>query len=141
MAARSGSYPAVQEINGIPRSALGVGAIYDGVLGLLFLVAYGPLLTILGVPLPENPIYLQLAAGLIAVMGLLQYFAWKNGAVHDETIMALVVFKALYVLLAIFSGIRGELPHPVFGVFAAIDLAFMAIFLGMLRTGGETRTR
>ena len=133
MAAYTRGASGAQAINGLQRTAFAVGAIYDGVLGVLFLIGYRPLLEMLGVEVPANPVYLQLAAGLIALMGLMQYFAWRNARVDDESVIVLVGFKALYVLLALFSAMRGDLPHPIFGVFAALDLLFLAIYLGVLR--------
>ncbi|HEU5433658.1 MAG TPA: hypothetical protein VFU81_18465, partial [Thermomicrobiales bacterium] len=49
------------------RWLLLAAAVYDGALGLVFLFFHRPLLAWLAVPAPENPIYLQLAAGCIAL--------------------------------------------------------------------------
>jgi hypothetical protein len=120
-------------LDGTARSVMALGAIYDGLLGLLFLVAARPIMDALGVAIPDNPIYLQLAAGLIAVMGLYQFLAWREGVIATAGLTMLIAFKALYVLLALFAGINGNLPHVLFGVFAAVDLLFMLYFAALLR--------
>lgn len=119
------------------RTAFLVGAFYDGILGLLFLVAAGPILRALGVPVPDNLVYLHLAAGLIALMGLLQYYVWRDMERNVDIIRVLVAFKAFYVLLAVVAWLRGDLPHPLFGLMAVVDLGFFLAFLGYLRAYGR----
>ena len=126
--------------NGGIRSALLIGAIYDGLLGLVFLLAARPVMEALGVPMPDNPIYLQLAAGLIAIMGLLQFYAWRDLERNADIIRVLIAFKGFFVLLAGWSYFNGNLPSPVFGVFALIDIAFLIAFLFYLgKYGVATR--
>ncbi len=115
------------------RATLLIGAIYDGILGILFLVAATPLMDLLGIPMPPNPIYMQLAAGLIAIMGLLQFYAWRDLERNADIIRVLIAFKAFFILLAGWAQLQGELPHPIFGVFALIDVAFLVAFLMYMR--------
>ena len=136
-AGRSGPMAVPATGDGI-RLAFLIGAIYDGVLGLIFLLAPRAIMTVLGIPFPENAIYLQLAAGLIALMGLLHYFVWRDRVSNADIITVLVVFKVFYVLLTILSASQGRLPHPLFGVFAVIDLLFFLVFLGALRAVGRS---
>jgi hypothetical protein len=124
-------------LDGTSRTIMLLGGIYDGLLGLVFLVAAGPILQALTVSAPDNPIYLQLAAGLIALMGLYQVMAWRDGVVSAAGLLMLIAFKAFYVLLAVLSLSRGTLPHMLFGVFAVADLLFLLAFLSMMRTGGR----
>jgi hypothetical protein len=137
VAVRGGSRFDAPVANNGYRMAFLIGAIYDGLLGVLFLVASGPILQALRVDVPDNPVYLQLAAGLIALMGLLQYYVWRDMERNLDIIRVLIAFKAYYVLLALVTTLRGDLPHPVFGVLAVIDLLFLIAFLGYLRAYGR----
>ena len=121
------------------RLPLLLTAIYDGLLGLIFLFFSGPIFRSLGIEPPANPVYVQLAAGLIAIMGLAFYLAWRDPLVNSDLVLVGVVFKAFYVLLAIYAQIRGEIPHGLFLVFAGIDAVFLLVFLSYLRDAGAAR--
>jgi hypothetical protein len=121
------------------RLPLLLTAIYDGLLGLVFLFFSDPIFRSLGVEPPANPVYVQLAAGLIAIMGLGFYLAWRAPLVNTDLVLVGTVFKAFYVVLAIYAQIRGQIPHGLFLLFAAIDAAFLLIFLSYLRDASAVR--
>lgn len=135
--------PAFETARGVVeryRPVLLVAAIYDGLLGLAFLFLAGPIFSMLGIALVADPVYVQLAAGLIAIMGLGFYFAWRDPLINRDIVLLGVVFKAFYVLLAVYAQLRGEVPHGVFVLFAAIDAVFFVLFLLMVRETSSART-
>ena len=121
------------------RYVLLLAAIYEGLLGLAFLFFSGSIFRILGVEFTADPVYVQLAVGLIAIMGLGFYFAWHDPLINGDIVRLGVVFKAFYILLAIYALIRGELPHGVFLLFAGIDVVFFLVFLLCLRDTSVAR--
>jgi hypothetical protein len=115
------------------RPVLLLCAIYDGLLGLAFLFFAEPIFRVLGIESTADPIYAQLAAGLIAIMGLGFFLAWRDPLRNRDLVLLGAVFKAFYILLAAYALIRGEVPHPVFLVFAAIDILFLIVFVRFLQ--------
>jgi hypothetical protein len=122
------------------RLALVVTAIYDGLLGLAFLFLSGPIFRMLGVAVTAEPVYVQLAAGLIAILGLGFFLAWREPLIDRDIVLLGTVFKAFYILLAISAQIRGQLPHWMFLLFAGIDAVFLIIFLSYLRDTRAARS-
>ena len=122
------------------RPALLLSAIYDGLLGLAFLFFSGQFLRALDVETTADPVYVQLAAGLIAIMGLGFYLAWRNPLINADLVLLGAVFKAFYILLAVWAQFRGEIPHPIFLLFAVIDVFFFVILLLFLRDTRAARS-
>jgi hypothetical protein len=121
------------------RPALLVAAIYDGLLGLAFLFFFGPIFAWLGIAPAADPVYIQLAAGLIAIMGLGFWFAWREPLINSDLVLLGTVFKAFYVLLAIYAQVQGQVPHGLFLLFAAVDAVFFVVFLLFLRETSAAR--
>jgi len=115
------------------RPAFLLSALYDGIAGLAFLFFFGPLFRALGVEGAADPVYIQLAAGLIAIMGLGFYLIWRNPLVNGDLVLLGAVFKAFYILLAVGAQLRGEVPHAVFLLFAGVDVIFLIVLLLFLR--------
>ena len=107
------------------RLLLTAAAVYDVLLGLLFLFLFRPLLGLLGVAVPENPIYLQLAAGCIALFGLGFWHAAQHPVRNLDLVRLGVGMKVFYVALAVYAAAVGLLPHPLFLVLALLDALFV----------------
>ena len=122
------------------RPLLLLSAVYDGLIGLAFLFLAGPLFHILGIEPAADPVYIQLAAGLIAIIGLGFFLAWRDPLVNGDLVLLGAVFKAFYILLALSAYVRGAAPHPVFLVFAVADILFLAAFVRFLRETGAARS-
>ena len=115
------------------RPVLLLCAVYDGLLGLAFLFFSGPIFRALGIENSADPVYVQLAAGLIAIMGLGFFLAWRDPLRNRDLVLLGAVFKAFYILLAAYTLVRGEVPHPVFLVFAVVDVLFLIVFARFLQ--------
>ena len=115
------------------RPALLLSAVYDGVIGLAFLLFADPIFRALGIERAADLVYVQLAAGLIAILGLGFFLAWREPVLNRDLVLLGAVFKAFYILLAAYALVRGEVPHPVFLVFAAVDVLFLVVFARFLQ--------
>jgi hypothetical protein len=102
-------------------------------LGLAVLFFFGPIFRQLGITSTADAVCVQLAAGLIAIMGLGFAFVWREPLINRDIAVLGAVFKAFYILLAIAAQLRGELPHPVFLLFAGIDAVVLIIILFFLQ--------
>lgn len=98
-----------------------------------FLFLAEPIFSALGIENAADPVYVQLAAGLIAIVGLGFFLAWRAPLRNRDLVLLGAVFKAFYILLAVYALVRGEVPHPVFLAFAAVDVAFLVVFVRFLQ--------
>ena len=122
-----------QTLTNSVRPALLLSAVYDGVIGLAFLLFADPIFRALGIENAADPVYVQLAAGLIAILGLGFFLAWREPVLNRDLVLLGAVFKAFYIALAAYALVRGEVPHPVFLVFAAVDVLFLVVFARFLQ--------
>ena len=107
------------------RLLLTAAALYDGILGLLFLLFFRPILGLLGAAVPENPVYLQLAAGCIALFGLGFWWAAQRPVRNLDLVRLGTGLKVFFVCLAAYAAAVGLLPHPLFLVLALLDALFV----------------
>lgn len=107
------------------RLLLTAAALYDGILGLLFLLFFRPILGLLGAAVPENPVYLQLAAGCIALFGLGFWHAAQHPVRNLDLVRLGTGLKVFFVCLAAYAAAVGLLPHPIFLVLALLDALFV----------------
>ena len=107
------------------RLLLTAAALYDGILGLLFLLFFRPILGLLGAAVPENPVYLQLAAGCIALFGLGFWWAAQHPVRNLDLVRLGTGLKVFFVCLAAYAAAVGLLPHPIFLVLALLDALFV----------------
>jgi hypothetical protein len=104
-----------------------LSAIYDGILGLLFLAAPGLAFERFGVTPPNHFGYVQFPAALLLV------FAWMFAAVAmaPERNRNLIPYgmglKAAYCLVVFYYWLTIQIP-PMWKPFAIADLGFLALF-------------
>lgn len=110
-----------------------LAALYDGVLGVAFLLFSGPIYTALGAPPPADPVYLRLIAAFVAVQGLGYAFVWRNLLRNLDLVRVGVVYKAIYISVVLLAVAEGDFPHVAFVWFAAGDALFLVAFLRYLR--------
>lgn len=116
-----------------------MAALYDGVLGVAFLLFYEPIFDALGVDPPDHASYVHLTAGYVAVQGLGYYFVWRNMLRNVDIVKVGAVYKFVYVAVAVYYLMSGELLHNIFAWFAAFDVAFLigfVLFLGLAQPIG-----
>ena len=114
-----------------------VAALYDIVLGLVFVVAGERILSAIGMALPPHVAYIQLAAVFIFVQGLSYWLAYRDPLGNLGIVRVGVAYKAAYAGLAAWYLVIGALPSVFFVPWAIIDLGFLVGFVLFLRAASR----
>ena len=115
-----------------------VAALYDMILGAVFVVASEPILKAIGMTLPPHIAYIQLAAVFIFVQGLSYWFAFRDPFANLGIIRVGVAYKTAYVGLTLYYLVIGQLPSVFFIPWAVVDLLFLVGFVRFLRAASRT---
>ena len=116
-----------------------VAALYDLILGAVFLVIGERILTAVGMVLPPHIAYIQLAAVFIFVQGLGYWLVFRDPFANLGIVRIGVAYKAAYSGLALYYLVSGQLPSVFFIPWAVTDLLFLIGFVTFLR--GASRTQ
>jgi hypothetical protein len=122
------------------RALFVAAAAYDLVLGAGFFFLYGPIFGALGIALPTNTSYIHISAAFVFVQGIGYAFVARDLDRNHDIVRLGVVYKAMYVAVAVYETLIGQLISAVFLWFAAFDLLFLVLFLEFLRRAGPPRT-
>ncbi|MGH2408474.1 MAG: hypothetical protein ACRDF7_10405 [Candidatus Limnocylindrales bacterium] len=110
-----------------------VAALYDIILGAVFLVAGASILTAIGMALPPHTAYIQLSAVFIFIQGLGYWFIYRDPWSNRGLVRMGVAYKFGYAGLAFYYLLIGQLPSPFFIPWAVVDLLFLIGFVSFLR--------
>lgn len=114
------------------RTMFQIAAWYDIVLGIAFFFFWKPVFVSLGIPLPENTSYLHIATAYVFTQGVSYWFVSRDMLRNIDMVKVGVIYKAIYVGLAVYYVAIGQLPHVVFAWFAVFDLIFLVLFVWYL---------
>ena len=117
-----------------------VAALYDMILGVVFMVFGEQILEWIGMELPPHVAYIQLAAVFIFVQGLSYLLVYFDPPNNLGLVRIGVVYKIAYAGLALWYLIIGQLPSNFFIPWALVDVVFLAGFLLFLRAAMRART-
>jgi hypothetical protein len=109
------------------RPYLLVLAIYDTVLGILFLIAYQPIYNAFRVALPNHPAYVQFAAANVVIIGIGFWLAARAPERNRDILKLGLLTKIAYGGIVLGWVMRGSMPG-MWVPFAWIDLV-MAVGL------------
>ncbi len=109
-----------------------VAAIYDFLLGVIFLLAWRGIYGRFGVTLPNHPGYIQFPAALVATFGIGFWFVARAPGRNRDIIKLGVLLKLAYSGTVLAYWGQGQMP-AMWVPFAWIDLAFMLAFIAALR--------
>jgi len=115
------------------RKVFLVGAAYDMILGAVFFLAWRPIFEALGVQSPGHTSYLHITTAYIFVQGLGYWYVSRNIIRNLDLVRLGIVYKAIYIGLAAYYLVIGQLLHAVFAWFAVFDLVFLLLFVACLR--------
>jgi hypothetical protein len=115
------------------RTVFLVGAAYDLILGAVFFLAWRPIFDALGIQPPGDTSYLHIATAYIFAQGLGYWYVSRNIIRNLDMVRVGIVYKAIYVGLAAYYLVIGQLLHAVFAWFAVFDLIFLLLFVACLR--------
>ena len=110
-----------------------VGAAYDMILGAVFFLAWRAIYDAFGIPAPPNLAYLHIATAYIFVQGLSYWYVSRNIFRNLDMVRVGIVYKAIYVGLAVWYLIIRQIPHVLFAWFGVFDFIFLLLFVGCLR--------
>lgn len=116
-----------------------VAALYDLILGAVFVLIGEPILTAIGMALPPHIAYIQLAAVFTFVQGLGYWFVFRDPYANLGIVRVGVAYKAAYSGLALYYLVIGQLPSVFFIPWAVTDLLFLIGFVMFLRAASRAQ--
>lgn len=109
-----------------------VAALYDVVLGAVYLFLYPSLYARFGVALPNHPGYVQLNALFVMIMGVGFAMVAKAPMRNRDMITLGALFKAAYAGIVFLYWARGMMPS-MWLIWAFCDALFLVSFVVALR--------
>ena len=110
-----------------------IAALYDFVLGVVFLLWFKSIYTYFGVTLPNHDGYIQFAAGVVMAFGVGFWFVAQAPERNRDIIKMGVLLKLAYSGTVLGHYFLGSIPG-VWVPFAWLDLVFLVLFIAALRT-------
>ena len=110
-----------------------IAALYDFILGVIFLVAWKQVYNYFGVTLPNHDGYVQFGAALVAIFGVGFWFVAQNPERNRNIIKMGVLLKIAYSSVVLSHHFFGSVPG-VWVPFAWCDLIFLTLFVAALRS-------
>jgi hypothetical protein len=123
------------------RGVFLVAAVYDLLLGIVFLFLYPWAYGALGIPAPAEPAYLQLSAAFVLVQGIMYVLVFRHIEESRDLILVGAIYKAAYASISLVHLGIGDLPHIAFAVLGVLDLGFLVLFMMCLRALGSAGRR
>jgi hypothetical protein len=105
-----------------------VSALYDGILGAVFLFFWGAIFQRAGVDPPNHPAYVQFPALLLLIFAAMFFRIAASPVRNRELILYGVALKAAYCGTVLWYQLTGVMPF-MWKPFAWADLGFLAVFL------------
>lgn len=100
--------------------------------GLPALIGPLPLLALLGVPIPEDPIYLRLFGGAATAWGVAYWFAYREPLRNVAIIKAGLVDNALPTLVIVYLMLTAKVSSVFIGISALLTGLFFLLFLVLM---------
>ncbi|MBU4251803.1 MAG: hypothetical protein KKC39_02785 [Candidatus Omnitrophica bacterium] len=113
-----------------------VAGLYDGILGLLFLLVPYQLFKAANVPPPNHVGYVQFPALLLVIFAIMFFNIAKNPLANRSLILYGILLKISYSGVVLFHWFSVNIP-PMWVVFAFLDLGFLALFIVARRALGK----
>jgi hypothetical protein len=108
-----------------------VGGLYDGLLGLSFLVAAPRIYTWMGITPPNHWGYIHFPAGILVIFGIMFLAIAARPVENRNLIVYGVLLKVCYVGTVAWHATHGGIP-AMWTYFAVADTAFALLFVWSL---------
>lgn len=109
------------------RLLYGFAALYDGLLGLAFVVCAPQIFQLAGITPPNHWGYVHFAAGVLVIFGFM-FFQIARAPVENRGLIVYgILLKICYVSTIAWHSLNGGLP-PLWQWFAAADAIFILLF-------------
>ncbi len=118
------------------RPLFAVAALYDGVLGLAFIIAPGAIFAMYGVEPPNHMAYVQFPAMLLVLFAIMFYRVAMDPFGNRDLILYGCGLKIAYCSLAFGYEITAGIPS-MWLPWAWVDLVFLALFIAAFRILGQ----
>jgi hypothetical protein len=105
-----------------------VAALYDGILGLVFLLAGGDVFAWYNVTPPNHFGYVQFPGALLIVFGLMFLAVARNPAANRNLVPYGIMLKISYCGVVFYYWLRSGIPN-MWKPFAICDLVFLILFV------------
>lgn len=112
-------------------------AIYDGLLGLSFFLFYPRIYAWFGITLPNHPGYVQLPALFIAIMGLADYYVYRDMMRNRDIVKIRILMKLAYSLSCFYHYFFGSLPVLWVNI-AVFNFIFLVPYVLFLRASAAS---
>lgn len=112
------------------RGLFWTAAVYDLVLGVVFLIFYRPVFAFLGVEseLPRQTSYLSLIAAFLFVIGVAYVLIARGDLYRNRDLITVgILYKVAYFSVALWYLVAGVYPHLVFFVVFGVADALFAV--------------
>jgi len=113
-----------------------ISAIYDGLLGVLFLFAATAVFQWFHVTPPNHPGYIQLPAALLIVFALMFIEISRDPFAKRNLIIYGILLKVSYSGVVFFHWLTAEIPD-MWKPFAVLDILFLVLFVWAYRSLGR----
>jgi hypothetical protein len=119
-----------------------ITAIYDAVLGIVFMFFYKFAFDLLNIPeyMPEFGGYLSLIGAFLFVIGVAYYLIYRGDLKTNRDLIAVgALYKLAYCATTFFYLAIGQIPHMIFvGLFGVIDLIMFVLMAECFAFLGKT---
>lgn len=105
-----------------------ISALYDGILGLLFLLVPLSIFSMYNVTPPNHPGYVQFSAALLIIFGLMFYMIAKDPLKNYNLIIFGILLKISYCGIVFYYWLGTGIPS-MWKPFAIADLVFLVLFI------------
>jgi hypothetical protein len=109
-----------------------VASLYDGILGLLFLIVPTQLFDMTRIPPPNHIGYVQFPSMLLVVFAIMFWKIARNPSRNKNLIIYGILLKVSYCSVVLSHWLVGNIPI-IWVPFAVFDLCFMIGFIAALK--------
>ena len=110
-----------------------ISALYDFLLGVIFLVGFRKIYNYFDIALPNHDGYVQFGAAVVAIFGVGFWFVAQDPQRNRDIIKMGILLKLSYSGVAVYHAALGNLPG-IWLPFAWFDLIFLVLFVRALKT-------
>ena len=110
-----------------------ISALYDFLLGVIFLVGFRKIYNYFDIALPNHDGYVQFGAAVVAIFGVGFWFVAQDPQRNRDIIKMGILLKLSYSGVAFYHAALGNLPG-IWLPFAWFDLIFLVLFVRALKT-------
>ena len=109
-----------------------ISALYDFILGVIFLVGFRKIYNYFNIALPNHDGYVQFGAALVAIFGVGFWFVARDPQRNRDIVKMGILLKVSYSGVVFYHAALGNLPG-IWLPFAWFDVIFLILFILALK--------